>query len=237
MKVSLHFGLNQVDPARYNGWPGYLNACWNDAVRTAALLATAGYEASGVFDADCTLNRLRTELAAAAAKLTAGDTLVFSNSGHGSQSSGWAGTEEGLCLYDGILVDSEFRELLAGFAPGVNVVVILDVCHAAGMDRSLGVRSRVAPLFVTRGMVAPRKPPVKISANVIILASSARDETSADGEINGAFTGTMLDTLVETMTWREWLAACARVMSRNFPAQHPELIELGGSGLPNQRIA
>ncbi len=29
--MSLHIGLNAVDPAHYNGWEGHLNACEYDA--------------------------------------------------------------------------------------------------------------------------------------------------------------------------------------------------------------
>jgi hypothetical protein len=35
--ISLHIGLNRVDPAHYAGWDGRLNACESDAEDTAQL--------------------------------------------------------------------------------------------------------------------------------------------------------------------------------------------------------
>lgn len=236
---SLGFGLNSVDPEPYNGWPGYLQACWADCSTTAARLATAGYEARGFFDEDCTLEKARTKIGEASSLSEPGDYFVFSDSGHGSQNPGpWFGTEEGLVLYDGILVDSEFRELLSKFKAGVNVVCILDVCHAGGLDRALlPYAPRVAPIRATRNAPGFTKAAVDISANVIIMAACQRDELSLDGTSNGAFTGSLLATLVEGMTWKTWMQATRRFMSEKFPSQHPELILVGGSGLENEQIA
>lgn len=239
MKKSLSFGLNRVSPESYNGWSGPLQGCWNDASMTASRLYTAGYESRALFDEHCTLDRARTELTAAANLLVDGDAFVFSNSGHGSQSPApLVGTEEGLCLWDGILLDSEFRFLLSQFKPGVNVVVILDICHAGGLDRAFSPvqRVKVAPLFVTRKMGGVSKAPAYITANMLILASCLRDETSLDGDGNGAFTGSLLNTLVEGMTWRGSMVATSRYMSEHFPQQHPELIVLGGAGLEDAQI-
>lgn len=232
MKRSVSFGLNQVNPEAYQGWPGYLNGCWNDADKTVALLATAGYESRGFFDADCTRDNLRNEFINTSAMMDVGDTFVFSNSGHGTQDLGvWFTTEEGMAMSDGILGDSEFRQLMAGFKPGVNVVAILDVCHAGGLDRALGQRARVAPLWVTRNMLVTSKAVADVKANAIILAACLRDELSGDGEINGAFTGSALESFQEGMTWRQWMDATARYMSPRFSQQHPQLIEVGGSGM------
>lgn len=239
MKKSLHFGMNRVDPAAYGGWPGYLNACWHDAARTAALMATAGYSATGCFDEDCTLERVRLEFANAAAEMVSGDTFLFSNSGHGSQNPGpWLTNNEGLCLYNGILTDSEFRHLLAQFKAGVNVVAILDVCHAGGLDRSISCRrqARVAPLWVTKNLPGERKPDEPVPANAIIMAACQTDESSLDGDLNGAFTGSILETITPTSTWRQWMDATSRYMSSRF-SQHPELITVGGAGLDNAPVA
>ncbi len=237
MKRSVSFGLNSLNADSYQGWPGFLSGCWNDADKMASLLATAGYEARGFFDADCTLGKLRTELTIAAAQTEPGDTFVFSNSGHGTQSLGpWFTSEEGMAMYDGIIGDSEFRQLLSQFKPGVNVVACLDVCHAGGLSRALGVRGRVAPLWVTRNMAVAPKAAVDVQANAIIMAACQRDELSGDGDVNGAFTCSALESLQEGMTWRQWMAATQRYMSRLFPTQHPQLITVGSGDLADKVV-
>lgn len=241
MKRSTSFGLNQVDPNAYNGWAGFLNGCWSDADKMAALMGTAGYEARAFFDAECTMNRLRQQLEIAARVSEAGDTFYFSFSGHGTQSLGvWFSTEEGMACYDGILGDSEFRELLAQFKPGTNVVVDLDICHAGGLDRAFGQSARVAPLWSTRGKLVTPKAIVDVPANLIIRAACLRDELSGDvqfnGVPNGAYTGSLLETMDDGMSWRQWLTATQRYMSNRFPTQHPELIEVGGSGMADQVV-
>ena len=40
--ISLHIGLNSVDPKHYGGWDGKLQACEQDSVDMQALATTAG---------------------------------------------------------------------------------------------------------------------------------------------------------------------------------------------------
>lgn len=236
-RLGVHFGMNKVDAGSYGGWPGYLAGCWNDAAGMAATLASSGYETRGWFDADCTLGRVRQELADAATGLQSGDTFVFSDSGHGGQTLGaFFGSTETLCFYDGQLADTELRAMLSQFKPGVNVVVILDSCHSGGMDRAAGLRPRVAPLWVTKDL--PVTPALRTSdrilANVLLIAACQRDEVAGDGDANGAFTGSLLESLdtapgSKVQTWQQWFDETSRYMSRNFPQQHPVLTSLNGN--------
>ena len=41
--IALHIGLNSVDPHKYEGWSGPLNACEADANDMADLARTAGF--------------------------------------------------------------------------------------------------------------------------------------------------------------------------------------------------
>lgn len=228
-KIGIHFGLNQVSPAAYGGWPGYLQGCIRDATSLAAILAELGYDAKAYFDQDCTLNSIRQQLTDAAKSLVAGDTLVFSQSSHGGQSLGvLTGTTETLCMFDGQLADSELRSMLAQFKPGVSVAILLDSCHSGGMDRAMK-RVRVAPLFVTKSLPVLRMLDATIQANVLLLAACQRDETAEDGDMNGAFTGSLLNCAGEGLTWQQWFDATARLMSKDFPSQHPQLLTLNGS--------
>lgn len=238
-KVGVHFGMNCVSPDAYDGWSGELEGCWNDATQMAATFATFGYDTQGYFDADCTLDKIRSVFADAAAKLIAGDIFVFSNSGHGSQKLGmFADSEEGLCLYDGILVESEFRYLFAQFKPGVKLVAILDVCHAAGLAKSMPTisRPRVAPVFVTRKMRGFSKSAVPILGTGLVMAACAPGEVSLDGNFDGAFTESLLASQSVGMTWKRWMQDCQRYMSQHFSQQHPEIDVIGQPGLVDEVV-
>ena len=43
--LSIHIGLNHVDPAQYEGWDGALNACVADAKDMHALAKKRGFKA------------------------------------------------------------------------------------------------------------------------------------------------------------------------------------------------
>ena len=228
IKRSIHFGLDGVDPNAYGGWPGYLNACCNDARCMAGTMARVGFEAAGKLDEACTLAAIKEAFTVAATEMVAGDWFMFSDSGHGGQVSGWAfGSRETLCMYDGQIADDEIHAMLTKFRPGVNVVMVLDSCFSGGI-RDIQ-RTRLAPSFVIR-QFPPKGTPIPrgdISSNVVIFAASAQNETSEDGEENGAFTGSFLHVLNNSMTWNDWGLAVKSFMLKTFPQQHPQVTTLG----------
>ena len=241
MRISRHFGLNRVCAANYSGWPGYLVACCADATDMAGLCARAGFEAGAVFDEEATFGRMSAEISGAAGRLVAGDWFLLSYSGHGAQrGSNWSTqvTTESLCLYDRLFDDSWFRDALGAFRAGVNVVVALDSCFSGGMDRASGRRVRVAPFFVTRklGPAAALGRSVP-QANVTLVAGADADETAADGDLNGAFTGCLLAAAAGGgQTWGELFAATAARMSRVCAYQHPQWIRVSGAALDGERV-
>ena len=44
--ISVHVGLNKVDPKQYEGWDGQLNACEADAKDMVALAKKQGFKSS-----------------------------------------------------------------------------------------------------------------------------------------------------------------------------------------------
>lgn len=234
MKTCTALGLNGVNPASYMGWTGDLLACDADATQYSAAFATLGYTSNALFDSAVTLAAVRSVLTNAAATTQPGDWFVMTYSGHGGQTEAWdfSGYKETLCLYDGQLADTELRNLLATFKAGVNVVLVLDCCHSGGMDRAMPVtRLRVAPFHVARQTLpAPVVRTGDIAANVALLTACRADEVAADGEMNGAFTGSNLTNLTTSVTtWGDWYAAVQAYMLRYFPRQHPQWIDLNGS--------
>jgi hypothetical protein len=139
--MSLHVGLNRVDPAQYAGWAGELNACEADAASIEEIARASGFATRVLLNDAATREAVRAAIRAAAAGLAGGDIFLVSYAGHGGQVPDANGDEpdaadETWCLHDGQLIDDELQELWSGFAPGVRVLVISDSCHSGTVTRA-----------------------------------------------------------------------------------------------------
>src|SRR5258705_11962887 len=81
--LSIHIGLNHVDPAQYEGWDGALNACVADAKDMRALAKKRGFKENLLLlDEDATAGAVNGAIAAPAKGLSKGDILLLTYSGH-----------------------------------------------------------------------------------------------------------------------------------------------------------
>jgi len=134
--MSLHLGLNGVDPKHYGGWPGTLVACEADAEDMAAIATAKKFAVKTLLTAKANRKAVLAELARAAKTLKAGDTFFLTYSGHGGQLPDKNGDEiddhqdETWCLYDGQIVDDELYQAYTQFAKGVRILVLSDSCHS-----------------------------------------------------------------------------------------------------------
>ena len=140
--MSLHVGLNTVDPAHYGGWDGQLSACEFDANDMAAIAGAAGMKCTTLLTKAATRDRVLGGLRDAARKLKAGDLFFLSYSGHGGQVPDVSGDEpdkqdETWCLYDGQLIDDELYLELSRFQKGVRILVLSDSCHSGTVTREM----------------------------------------------------------------------------------------------------
>jgi len=138
--VSLHIGLNGVDPKSYGGWAGPLKACEADAQDMASIAKDGGFTSTLLLTKNATRAAVINGIKAAAKKLSPGDLFFLTYSGHGGQVPDQNGDEPDLedetwCLYDGQLIDDELWELWAGFGDGVRVLVLSDSCHSGTVVR------------------------------------------------------------------------------------------------------
>jgi hypothetical protein len=140
--ISLHIGLNAVDPKAYGGWSGPLAACEFDANDMAAVANSKGMKATVLLTKQGTRSAVLGRMRAAAKALKSGDLFFISYSGHGGQVPDTSGDEpdkkdETWCLYDGQLIDDELYFELSRFAGGVRVLVLSDSCHSGSVTREL----------------------------------------------------------------------------------------------------
>jgi hypothetical protein len=134
--VSLHIGLNAVDPSHYAGWSGPLTACEADAEDMQAIGKSRGYATTILKTAAATREAVQEGIKAAVKKLGKGDMFLLTYSGHGGQVPDKDGDEpddlqdETWCLYDGELLDDELYRLWLSFPAGVRILVLSDSCHS-----------------------------------------------------------------------------------------------------------
>ncbi len=138
--LSIHIGLNHVDPNAYSGWDGALSGCINDARDMRAIADGLQYRSTLLLDAEATASRVIGEIGQAAGQLAAGDSLLLTYSGHGGQFDDVNGDEadaldETWVLWDRQLQDDELYALWSRFAAGVRIFVLSDSCHSGTMLR------------------------------------------------------------------------------------------------------
>src|SRR5262249_195554 len=83
--LSLHIGLNGVDPSKYNYWPGTLAGCVNDANAMQAIAVSQGFTPTQLITEAATADAILSYVGLAAHALQNGDTFILSYSGHRGQ--------------------------------------------------------------------------------------------------------------------------------------------------------
>ncbi|WP_164200416.1 caspase family protein [[Micrococcus luteus] ATCC 49442] len=173
--ISIHVGLNSVDPQSYGGWSGDLAACQFDAEDMFALATGEGFSANKLLTKEATSRALLEAIRSASDELEAGDILLLTYAGHGGRIPDTSGDEddemdETWVLYDRQLLDDELHAAYAAFAPGVRLAIFSDSCHSGTVTRvgppaaagtvgagpmqplpSAGLRTRAMPPAVAQG--------------------------------------------------------------------------------------
>ncbi len=215
--ISIHIGLNRVDPDQYEGWDGELNACEADAKDMRALAKKQGFQEQHLLlTQHATAENVIDVIGAAARQLVKGDLLFLTYSGHGGQVKDTNFDEkedrkdETWVLYDRQLVDDELYDLWGRFKSGVRILVLSDSCHSGTVTRDIPgfimgePRVRGMPLKVSQKVeqahkalyraiqvAHPGSEIAKIRASVLLISGCMDKQVSQDGERNGAFTGAL----------------------------------------------
>ena len=214
--ISLHIGLNSVDPKGYSGWSGPLNACEADATDLEKLAQSRGFTTNVLLTKDATRKTVEEGFRKAAASLEAGDIFFVTYSGHGSQLPDLNFDEndnedETWCLFDSQFVDDEIYALLGEFKAGVRILSLSDSCHSGTVlksreesDAPVGAyrampdaialntyrdrRSFYDPILTSATLKAAAE---TIKASAMLISACKSNQLAADGKFNGLFTGTL----------------------------------------------
>jgi hypothetical protein len=216
--ISLHIGVNILDPKHYNTWEGKLNSCENDADTMRDIASQQGFETQQIKTAGATRKAVKDAIREAASQLSSGDIYLLSYSGHGGQvkdvdDDEADGVDDTWCLHDGQLLDDEINVLLSEFNSGVRVLVVSDSCHSGTLLRDFNPAllgsdfieddftiSRLMPAKVaaetfrknkaryTDIQNALPKPRPDIKASVRLLSGCEEQEESFGSKVAGRFT-------------------------------------------------
>jgi hypothetical protein len=138
--VSLHIGINRVDPSKYGGWDGALAGCENDARTMAAIAAAEGFSVRHLVSPAATAATILDEVRRVARSLSAGGTFLLTYAGHGGQVADLSGEEEDQkdetwVAYDRQIIDDELSLAFGEFPAGTNIIVVSDSCHSGTVYR------------------------------------------------------------------------------------------------------
>lgn len=156
--ISIHVGLNSVDPDHYDGWDGQLVACEFDAQDMERIAADKGFQATTILTRHATADAVSDAIRGAAKELGHGDMLFLTYSGHGGQIPDLHGEEddaqdETWVLYDRELIDDELFRLWDGFEDGVRILVLSDSCHSGSVTRDAMYSEVLLPEAANRGYI------------------------------------------------------------------------------------
>lgn len=173
--ISLHIGLNRVDPAHYQGWDGELTACEFDANDMRAIAEGQGFEPRSLLTKEATSDAVLAAIERAAGELDRGDLFLCTYSGHGGQVPDRNGedeedrSDETWVAYDRQIVDDELYALWGRFAPGVRIFVLSDSCHSGTVVRD--IEAKVPDPVSTRQKAAAKSPRYRALPRDVMIAT------------------------------------------------------------------
>ena len=256
--LSLHLGLNGVDPVHYQGWDGALSACEMDAKDMKALATSKGFAPTMLLTKQVTSAVVIAAITDAAKKLGTGDIFFITYSGHGGQVPDTNHDEdsndrkdETWVLYDRQLVDDELYALWSKFKPGVRITVLSDSCHSGTVTRELppilggGPAGKALPpvvasktykankaLYNSIQQNTPAGESIKVKASVVLISGCQDNQTSLDGTRNGLFTQNLRKVWANGKFTGGYKLFRDKIAVRMPPSQTPNYYTAGSTNAP-----
>lgn len=255
--LSLHIGLNEVDPTHYENWNGLLLACEFDANDMTQLAKVQGFTPAQLLTKAATRKAVTHKILDAAKTLKSGDIFFLTYSGHGGQvpdkdSDEPDGLDETWCLYDGQLIDDELFYAFGQFVSGVRILILSDSCHSGSVIKVNNMvrraldpqrRPRAMPLeIVQRTYLAHRKfyddiatdrklrdAEDKVKATALLVSGCQDSQYSMDGPFNGAFTAMLKNVWNGGKFKGDYRKFHKRIVSGMPPEQVPNYYLVGAA--------
>jgi hypothetical protein len=185
--ISLHIGLNEVDPQHYAGWDGKLAACEFDANDMQAIATSRGFESSVLLTQQATSDAVVQAIERAAQELEPGDIFFITYSGHGGQvpdvndEGELDSSDETWLAYDRQIVDDELFALWTKFKPGVRIAVLSDSCHSGSVNKGITNAGSVPDPVATAEEAAKQEPRFRALPRDKMIETYAQNHVLYDG--------------------------------------------------------
>ena len=221
-KRALCVGIND-----YPGTKMDLAGCVNDARDWKAHLERNGYQVTQLLDGEATRERTMKELVSLVGGATAGDSLVFTFSGHGS----WLPDDDAdepderdemMCPHDVMndqyLLDDDLHAVFSTKPAGARLYVIADCCHSGSVVRYAAnpaqpdagaLKARFLPPYVfARGdrrveqaidRAASKPAPTKLGYPAVLFSGCQDTEFSYDTSFGGRPNGAFTRTALDAL--------------------------------------
>jgi metacaspase-1 len=252
--LSLHIGVDSVDPKHYAGWKGELVSAEQDAVDMAAIAKGMGMKAKVLHTKAATRSGVLKAIEEAGKQLKAGDLFLLTFSGHGGQLMDVSGDEldlmdETWCLHDAQVIDDEVHWELGRFARGVRIHVIVDASPSGSVVRPhmpdpdpppAGQRARLLPPLVREKVYhknmqfydelqkRTRADATTHNGPAVIVWLGCQDNQAAfEGKDNGVMTGQIIRLWNQGSFEGGYLRFFAHLVMRMPSVQTPQLRTYG----------
>lgn len=228
------------------GFDGRLFACENDAEILSRISKKNGYNYEMLLTQDATRHNITSLLDDFADKLEAGDKLLITYSGHGSQIKSSPNDfepepdnmDETWCLYDGQFVDNELAHQFSKFKSGVCILLISDSCHSGTIAKDFSKGSRFLPQELLNNASCRKVIPISkdertIAASLKTFAGCQDNQLSYEENGQGIFTKNLFDAWEEeeahweVTTTDEYLKLFKKIVKRMPENQSPAYTQDG----------
>jgi hypothetical protein len=206
-----------------------LQQCVRDAQAMYDLATRLNMKPHLMVDKRCTKQLVQGIFRNLAEAMKPGDTLFYTQSGHGTYTDLKDGTRAtGLCLHDDILWDYEQIPIWKQFKAGTKIIRLADTCFS---ESNFRVPSKIN-LGRQRSVVLPKLPVIKpskgslrsVPCSIISYSSSNIWQPSYENNAGGIFTQAVEEILqLGTPTYSQLLNAVRLVIRRWDYSQVPQL--------------
>ena len=185
--ISLHVGLNGVDPDHYSHWDGALAACEADANAMEAIAQSRGFSPTKLLTQQAKADAIVNAITSAAGELEAGDIFLITYSGHGGQvpdlnrDDESDGSDETWLAYDRQIIDDELFALWTKFKPGARILVLSDSCHSGTVTKAITNASVVPDPVATAEEAAEQSPRFRALPHDKMIETYAQNRALYDG--------------------------------------------------------
>jgi hypothetical protein len=202
--ISLHIGLNRIDPGHYSDVFPVLKGPEFDAEDMRVIAGKMGFEHKKLSGTEATREAVLSSISQAAQALNAGDIFLITFSGHGSRLPGNEpdGKDETWCMYNGQIPDNELFARYCEFREGVRILVVSDSCHSGtvikfngnSVGKSLPEETVKYTYLLNKAFydnirgAFPERNESDLKASIKLLAACQDNQKAEDDHFNGVYT-------------------------------------------------